>query len=464
MKTSLLLIFIVVAVFVTSCSSSKMIQTLKPEADLAAPIIYDKELSYLNIPISIKLKDVAYQTNTILNGLIYEDSVLEDDNLMMKVWKQAPIEITDENGKIKVVLPLKIWTKVRYGGNVFGMNLYDTRELNLNGVVTLLGEAKLKNWQLTAASSVQTVIWKESPSVTIAGKSVPITYLINPAMAYFKSTIEKKIDAAIAKSLNFQEYVLDALDEISKPVNVHQGYDTWFKIKPIVLNATEAVLKKDVVSMNLELACFMETFIGEPANDNISKEKIQLKLVDKMKDKFTASLIVVSPYLKASEIITKNFQNQEFGSGSKKVTIQKVDLWHKNGKVVIALTMQGSVNGIVYLSGIPKYNAEEELIYFDDLNYVLETKSTLMKTANWLVGGLILKKMQTYTSYSIKPELELAKNQITQYLNNYSPAKGILINGKVEPIVIKNIQLTDQALVATISTTGKLDLKINGLQ
>ena len=87
-----------------------------------------------------------------------------------------------------------------------------------------------------------------------------------------------------------------------------------------------------------------------------------------------------------------------------------------------------------------------------------------MKTANWLVGGLILKKMQTYTSYSIKPELELAKNQITQYLNNYSPAKGILINGKVEPIVIKNIQLTDQALVATISTKGKLDLKINGLQ
>ena len=139
-------------------------------------------------------------------------------------------------------------------------------------------------------------------------------------------------------------------------------------------------------------------------------------------------------------------------------------MWHKNGKAVIALTMQGSLNGTVYLSGIPKYNEVEELIYFDELNYALETKSSLLKTANWLAQGLILKKIQAYTSYSIKPELEMAKKQMEGYLKNYSPTKGVFINGSVNPIVIKNIQLTDQALVATISTTGKLDLKINGLQ
>ena len=68
MKTPLLFI-ILVSILVTSCSSSKVINTLKPEADFADPLIYDKELSYLNIPVSIKLKDLAYQTNSILNGL-----------------------------------------------------------------------------------------------------------------------------------------------------------------------------------------------------------------------------------------------------------------------------------------------------------------------------------------------------------------------------------------------------------
>lgn len=463
MKVTILL-GLVVLIFIISCGTSNKIETLKPEADLAAPILYDKEISYLNIPISIKLKDLAFQTNTILNGLIYEDKNLEGDDLMLKVWKQAPIEITDENGKIKVVLPLKIWAKVRYGSTVLGMDLYDTRELNFNGVATLLGEAKFNNWKLSAKTTVQSVVWKESPSVTIAGKSMPITYLVNPAMKYFKPTIEKKIDAAISESLNFQSNVLDALETVTKPVNVNESYDTWFKLKPISLNATEAVLKKDVVSMNLELACFMETLIGKPLNETFNRDEIQLKQVAKTKDQFSASLIVVSPFLKASEIITKNFQGQEFGSGSKKVTIQKVDLWHKDRKVVIALTMQGSLNGTVYLSGIPKYNKEEELIYFDDLNYVLDTKSKLMKTANWLAQGLILKKIQAYTSYSIKPEMETAKTQMEQYLKNYSPAKGIVINGKVDPIIIKNIQLTNQAMVVTLNATGKVALKIDGLQ
>ena len=463
MKTPLLFI-ILVSILVTSCSSSKVINTLKPEADFADPLIYDKELSYLNIPVSIKLKDLAYQTNSILNGLMYDDGILEDDNLMMKVWKQAPIEITDEKGKIKVVLPLKIWVKARYGANVMGMNLYDTRELNLNGIVTLLGEATFSNWQMKAKTSVQSVVWKESPSVIIAGKSVPITYLINPAMNYFKATIEQKMDASIAKSLNFKENVVDALKEITQPIQVNESFDTWFKIRPLWLSATEAVLKKDVVSMNLELACQMESFIGKPAEEIFNKENIDLKLVSKIKDEFSASLIVVSPFLKASEIVTKNIQNQEFSSGSKKVTVEKVDMWHKNGKVVIALTMKGSLNGTVFLSGIPKYNEVEELIYFDELNYALETKSALMKTANWLAQGFILKKIKELTSYSIKPELELAKNQMEGYLKNYSPKKGILINGSVSPISIKNIQLTNQAMVVTLNTFGKVSVKIDGLQ
>jgi len=208
----------------------------------------------------------------------------------------------------------------------------------------------------------------------------------------------------------------------------------------------------------------MESFIGKPAEEIFNKENIDLKLVSKIKDEFSASLIVVSPFLKASEIVTKNIQNQEFSSGSKKVTVEKVDMWHKNGKVVIALTMKGSLNGTVFLSGIPKYNEVEELIYFDELNYALETKSALMKTANWLAQGFILKKIKELTSYSIKPELELAKNQMEGYLKNYSPKKGILINGSVSPISIKNIQLTNQAMVVTLNTFGKVSVKIDGLQ
>jgi Domain of unknown function (DUF4403) len=106
------------------CSSTQKIEALKPEPDDASPLIYDNVPSFISLPIKIKLKDIENQTNKYLTGLIYEDTNIEDDDLEMKIWKLAPITLTNENGKIKTVLPLKAFIKYRIGTNKLGINLY----------------------------------------------------------------------------------------------------------------------------------------------------------------------------------------------------------------------------------------------------------------------------------------------------------------------------------------------------
>lgn len=78
-----------IVLFLSSCSSSKKIAALKPEPDDASPLVYDNSPSFVSLPIVIKLKDVENQINKALNGLIYEDNNIEDDNLTVKIWKQA---------------------------------------------------------------------------------------------------------------------------------------------------------------------------------------------------------------------------------------------------------------------------------------------------------------------------------------------------------------------------------------
>jgi hypothetical protein len=46
----------------------------------------------------------------------------------------------------------------------------------------------------------------------------------------------------------------------------------------------------------------------------------------------------------------------------------------KNGKIVIALDLLGTVNGKIYLTGFPQYDDKKKEIYFDELDYVLDTK------------------------------------------------------------------------------------------
>jgi hypothetical protein len=466
---SIIIIFISILVFTISCSStSQKIEALKPEPDDAVPLTYENTPSFINLPVSIKLKDIENKTNTLLNGLIYEDNNIEDDNIEIKVWKQAPITITNDRGtvgeKIKTVLPLKVWVKYRIGTKTLGVELYKTQEFNLNGVVTLLSDVALSNWRLSSKTTLKSLDWTESPTMTVFGKNMPVTYFINPAVSLFKSKIEKSIDSAIEKSMDFKPNVMDAVSKISAPYEMSSLYESWFRIVPLEIYSTNAKLKNDSFLLNMGMKCNMETLIGKKPDSKFDASKLVLKAVDKIPEQISANIAAVSSYQEASKLMTKNFVGQEFGSGSKKVTVQNVAIWHKNGKMIIALDLLGSVNGTIYLNGFPQYNEQTKEIYFDKLDYILDTKSKLMRTANWLAQGYILKKIEENCRYSIKQNLDEAKQSMMTYLKNYSPMPGVFINGKMEDIQFQKVQLTNQAMIAVIKVNGLVNVSIDGLK
>jgi hypothetical protein len=450
------------------CSSSSKINALKPEADDAVPLVYESSPSFINLPITIKLKDIEYKTNSVLTGLIYKDTIIDDDNIEIKVWKLAPISIennTKEGGeKIKTVLPLKATVKYRIGTKKMGVELYNTKEFHLNGVVTLLSEVKLVNWKLNTKTKLQSLEWNESPTMTLLGKDISVMFLINSSVQLFKSKIEKKIDESIAKSIDFKPNVLSALEKICVPFQMSQQYESWLRVTPLEIYTTNAILNGESILLNMGLKCEMETLIGKKPESKFNATTINLKPVTKIPNSITANITAVSSYQDASKIMTKNFMGQEFGSGKKKVKVENVSIWHKKGKMIVALDVNGSVNGSIYLTGIPQYNETRKEIYFDQMDYALDTKNKLMQTANWLAQGFILKKIQANCRYSIQPNLEEGKKSMMYYLKNYSPMPGVFINGKTEDIEFKKIQLTNQAIIAFLKINGTINITVDGLK
>lgn len=462
-KSSFLFVSLLVLLF-SACSTSQKIAALKPEPDDASPLVYENTPSFINLPIRIKLKDVENQTNLLLNGLIYEDNDIEDDDIQMKIWKLAPISITNDNGKIKTILPLKALVSYRIGTKTLGVEIYNTKEFSLNGVVTLLSEASLTNWKLNTKTELKSLEWNESPTMIVFGKNVPVTYLINPAVKLFRSKIEKKIDDVIEKSMDFKPNVLAALEKICTPFQMSEAYESWLRIVPIEVYSTNARLKNDTFLLEMGMKCTMETLIGGKPDSKFDASKIILKPVIKIPNQIAANIAAVSTFTQASKIMTKNFAGQVFGSGSKKVTVQKVNIWHKNGKMVIALDILGTVNGTIYLTGFPQYNEHTKELFFDKMDYALDTKNKLMRTANWLMQGVVLRNIQESCRYSIIPNLEEGKQNMMTYLKNYSPMPGVFVNGKMDDIQFQKIQLTNNAIIAFIKVNGTVNVSVDGLK
>jgi len=413
------------------------------------------------MPLEITLKEIENQLNKTLVGEIYNDSNLEDDKTEMKITKTAAIRLIEKDGKIQSILPLKIWSKFKYGTDFMGLN--DTREINLNGTITLSSEVKLSNWKMSTTSKIEDFNWSESPSIVVAGKNVPITYIINPTLSLFKAKIAKKIDDAIEQTCDFKPYVLNVLEKMSTPFLTSEQYQTWFKLIPIEVYVTDARIAKSKIAMDLGLKCNMQTMVGQQPKSDFDRNAIAFKPVTKVPDKVTANVAAISTYESASKIITANFQGKEFVSGSRKIVVQKVGLWQRDGKIIIELDMTGSINGSIYLSGIPNYNSVTKEIYFDQMDYVLNSKGLLTKTANWLLQGVILKKIQETCRYSIKGNLEEGKKSMLPYLNNYSPMKGVFVNGTLNDFEFEKVEVTDKAMIAFITTTGRMSVRIDGM-
>ena len=462
LKTKIISTLLFTSLLFIGCSTTQKIEALKPPPSDDTPMVFNTKASYVNMPLEITLAEIENQLNKALTGEIYSDTDIEKDKTELKITKTGAIQLREINGKIETIFPLKIWAKFKYGIDFMGLN--DTKEVNLNGILTVTSDVKLSNWKLETNSNINDIQWTESPSINIAGKNIPITYIINPAISIFKAKISAKIDEAIQKTCDFKPQVLNVLEKMSAPFLMSEQYQTWFKLIPLEVNVTDAILSDSKIKMNLGLKCNMQTIVGMKPKSSFDKLAIQFKAVDKINEKFTANVAAISTYESASKVISNNFKGKAFGSGSKTIVIQKVDLWQKEGKIIIALDMTGSINGTIYLSGIPNYNAVTKEIYFDQMDYVLNTKGLITKTASWLLQGVILKKIEENCRYSIKQNLEEGKKSMLPYLNNYSPMKGVFVNGMTGDFEFEKIDISNKAIIAFITTTGKMNVKIDGME
>lgn len=448
-------------VFLSSCNTTKKIEAIKPLPDYSSSMfVYEKQLSTINIPVEISLLDIQNQINKTLNGLLYEDMNIEDDKVMIKVWKSAPIIVAEKSGKLHLELPMKVWLKVRY--DVGGI-LTDEREINLNGVVKINSALSISNWHLNTKTEIEKIDWAESPSISIAGQAVPITYLINPGLGLFKGKVAQMIDANIEKLVDLKPHILGALEQVAKPMELSKEYQAWLGISPIELYMTRPVLSSNKLGIGLGLKAYLETSVGRQPTVAFDKNKIALKLVEDLKGEFTTNVAAFCTYTKASEIIQQNFAGKTFGEGKNVITINKVDIWGREGKMVVALNLSGSINGDVYVQGVPTYHAETKEITIEQMDFVLDSKERLHKLGDWFAHGLILKKIQDNCKFSVASQLSDGQKMANQYLNNYQPIKGVKIMGALNELSPNKIILTPDAIVALILAKGKVEIKIDGL-
>lgn len=451
----------VILLLVASCKPS--VKPVKPEASYDPPKTeFDRELSYINIPMEIALSDIQKQINAYVKGVLYEDNSFTDndnDGLKCKVKKYSDIIVEGLSNKVRLTVPLDI------AGSYKALGV----STDFKGVLkaTYVTQITLKdNWKLETITKSAGHEWIKSPAIDLYLFELPVTSIADAALEGQQEYIEKEIDKAIREYVDLKEYLKDVVRGLYEPMLLSETYKTWFCLEPKEIYTSQINTQKGIMHISLGMKTYTETHIGPKPPLGDTTFFPAMKVMKKMPDDFNVGLVTLVKYPNAAALLKEQYVDNPYTytEGKRSVTLTHIDLWGQDNRMVIECGLKGSVNGMVYLLGTPGYDSLSRNIILKNVDFHVDTKNKLLKTANWLLHGKFAKIMEKNMYFEMGKQLDASKKDAQMYLTNYKVSKGIRLNGKLTDLRTKKVYLTPDAIVAVVTASGKLSVKVEGME
>jgi len=457
-------IILSIAFIVLLFSSCKTMQIEKPKESYL-PSNLSPALSELPLQVELDVKKLEASINKKMNGIIFEGTKISDKDLSVKIWKAQNFTFTIKNNVIEYRVPLKVWTRFAWKVSKFGYEVGDHYEATGSIALTYKTTISMdKNWKLVAKTTSSGYQWLDTPKLNVIGVTVPVTPIANLALSRCDKLISDQIDKTLAESIDMKKYVSQAWSEIQKPIQVNAANDLWIRITPRDINVAPFTTTGNKLNLAIALSAEIESFMGAKPEANALVALPAFKFVNHPVQQFSLNVGADVTFAKISEMAKKELLNKTFTEGTKTITITDLSIFGNEGRAVFVADVTGSFKGRIYFTGNLVYNPTKLAVEISEPQFDVKTQSVLLKSASWLMHGLILKKIVPYLTYPVKDNLEKVKIQVNTMLNNYPIYNGVTLQGKLNNLSVLSLSLVPGAVRIQANVKGNVALKVEDLK
>lgn len=445
-------------------SACKTMQIEKPKESYL-PSNLSPAISELPLKVELDVKKLEASINKKMNGIIFEGTKISDKDLAVKVWKAQNFTFTINNNVIEYRVPLKVWTRFAWKVVKFGYEVGDTYEATGSIALTYKTTISMdKNWKLVSKTSSSGYEWIETPKLNVIGVTVPVTPIASLALTRCDKLISDQIDKTLAESIDMKKYISQAWAEVQKPIQVNAANDLWIRITPKDLYVAPFTTTGTKLNLAIALYAQIESFMGAKPASNTLSALPDFKFVNHPAQQFNLNIGADVTFDKISEMAKKELVNKTFTEGNKTITITDLSIFGSEGKAMFVADLTGSFKGRIYFSGNMVYNPAKLAVEISEPEFDVKTQSVLLKSAGWLMHGLILKKIAPYLTYPVKDNLEKMKTEVNQMLSNYPVYNGVTLDGKLNNLSVLSLGLVPGAVRIQANVKGNVALKVQDLK
>ena len=474
MKFTSILFFVLISISVSFAQEVEIINTEKPVIN-EHYTLYKNKLSYINIPITISLKDVETMINKEYKDVIYEDMSFDNnkkDDLKIRVQKKKEIIVGTMDSKVKCIIPLKIWAAKQVRQSVFGQEIKQSADTEFEVTIIYNISMEIKSDWTLYSQTAGTFKWVKKPYISVGGLiDIPLESQIEEPLKEQVDLIAKDIDKAIKDAIDLKAIGKEAWSMAQEPMLMDSATNAWLYINPEAVYVTPLELKYGKAKFDLGISTYVSNTFGEPKKEVKPTPLKPLKIVKSIPDNFSIVLSAIATYDGIREIMQSQFVNQTFSQEDQEITITDMDIIGSADKVIIKVSVDGSVKkgifkkkvkGDLYLEGTPFYDSTDMSIKISNLDYTLETRDVLLKTAKWLSDKKIQQMLAENLIFPIGDQITEAKKMIEKELKNVEVNEYATITGSIKNLTPQGIYLTPKAIQVVVLADGKVSMRVGG--
>jgi len=453
-------ISLLAAMFLFSfCKTTKITDAPKPPENYN-PALEQPLVSTITIPVSISVADIVNSLNRNLSGrALYEDYSYADNNndgLMLNVWKSQDITMFMSGNTVKYRIPLKLWMKK----DLLVAEAEADAELALNMKTTF---SINQDWSLSTITEVEYHEWLSKPKLKTGIGNINIETLANLALNRSKKTLSQTLDRYVNQQITLKPYLQEAWTALQDPILLDSIYRMWVKTTPTGIAMTPITTYNDVIRTKIAVECLNDVTFGEKPWFRENANLPNLRYIDDAPDEFQVRVATDVPFPEAERLAKNMMIGQVFESGKNKVKVEDIQLWGNNDKLVVNSKLSGSFNGNIYFIGRPEFNPQKNQIEVKDLDFHVDTRSFLMRSASWLFQGAIKNQMKKAMTFPLEENFNYLKSSVQSSLDRYEISPGVTLTGTLDSVTVENTRVTPTSLRVNLFSKGKVNVDVKGL-
>ena len=446
-------------------SACKTIKAPEPEY-LENAERYVPKTSEIELPVSITYKELSAYINKSMGTVVYEDrsyTVPEEDDIQLVVRRNTSVKTSQSGGDVLITLPLSIWSKARWSPCSFCPK--PEKEFTFDVDVFVKARPSIdKAYVFKANLSSEGFQWKKKPVFEVGPFDIPISGMVEkPLDKQIKESVAEA-EKEINNAFNLKSEITRLWNTAAEPLLLDSTSSTWLVIKPQKLFLQPITMGAQAITFTIGAEAQVNTITGAKPSRPVLSPLPELVIRTERSNKFLVEVVSEIGFEDATLMAEKELKGQEFSLGRKKIKIEGITVFGKGRRAYVQVVFSGRVKGAFYLSGVPAFDSEKEELYFENLDYDIQSKSLLLKSSQWLLDETLRSTLEKKLRFPAKEALGSIRKSIDAQINNKVYFDQIVLNGKLNTFEVQGIYLTEKAFRAVVSINGTAEIFLKNIK